>query len=437
MGKVGLKLSDQHLTRYVELILDSGNIDWVHLEDQYKAPTGETIDDVDVLIYDPHFKFQKTEDPYKSKVSWFPLSEVRSFTKGFSEIQRDVPIIIASDYFDKKAAKEAQEIGAIDYIYLKAPFPDDPSNQFEAQRLLGEVQFILADDNEPLFDIPFYQSVFSKFKFYSEDGWTQDLCRRIVLASRRDDIVLLSGNSIEIAKSVARAIYHLSIRRRRSKRIVHYKEINLGGTRENNSIDETLFGVENADGTLGKVGVFEKHPGGTVLLTRLDKLSGSDWGTWDTLMRFIEEGDFYRINGKELIKPDCRLIVWSPEPIAELSIWNAIEISLGRQGDEGLASQDQGMEIQDERKKAIVSKAASENRAKGWEKHNEGKQKAIKIAEERWKNGDKTLHHEMAVELCKQLQPEYPKLTKDIIRKALKETAKKYNRLFGVKGVKK
>jgi hypothetical protein len=68
-----------------------------------------------------------------------------------------------------------------------------------------------------------------------------------------------------------------------------------------------------------------------------------------------------------------------------------------------------------------------------WNKRDEELTEALGIADKKWENGDPALHTEMA----KFLEPKFPNLSYDVLKKRLRPIAKKYNRLFGVKGVKK
>lgn len=68
-----------------------------------------------------------------------------------------------------------------------------------------------------------------------------------------------------------------------------------------------------------------------------------------------------------------------------------------------------------------------------WNNHNQKLQPALDEADQKWEEGDESLHHEMATYLAGR----YPEFSKEYLQDKLKPIAKKHSRLFGTKGTKK
>ncbi|MHC1744978.1 MAG: hypothetical protein AB9873_18395 [Syntrophobacteraceae bacterium] len=79
---------------------------------------------------------------------------------------------------------------------------------------------------------------------------------------------------------------------------------------------------------------------------------------------------------------------------------------------------------------AFASKAVCDAR---WSLRNTALRDALAEAEKRWEDGDDCFHHEMAEFLSKK----YSALSRKVLKRELKPIARRYDRLFGIKGVKK
>ncbi|MCJ8277559.1 MAG: sigma-54 factor interaction domain-containing protein, partial [Bdellovibrionales bacterium] len=114
--------------------------------------------------------------------------------------------------------------------------------------------------------------------------------------------VLVLGESGTGKELLAHAIHSKS--QRRDKPFV---AINCGALREN-LLESELFGHEKGAFTgayAKKIGLAETASGGTLFLDEIGELSP---GMQAKLLRFIQEGEIYRVGGKEPIKVDIRLI---------------------------------------------------------------------------------------------------------------------------------
>ena len=133
-----------------------------------------------------------------------------------------------------------------------------------------------------------------------------DLMKQVMTMVHRvapsDASVLILGESGTGKELLARAIHAKS--RRHNKPFV---AINCGALRES-LLESELFGYEKGAFTGAysrKVGLVETAHGGTLFLDEIGELSP---GVQAKLLRFIQEGEIYRIGGREPIKVDIRLI---------------------------------------------------------------------------------------------------------------------------------
>lgn len=114
--------------------------------------------------------------------------------------------------------------------------------------------------------------------------------------------VLILGESGTGKELIARSVHERS--QRAGKPFV---AINCGALRET-LLESELFGHEKGAFTGAynrKIGLAEAASGGTLFLDEIGELSP---GIQAKLLRFIQEGEIYRVGGKEPIKVDIRLI---------------------------------------------------------------------------------------------------------------------------------
>ncbi len=114
--------------------------------------------------------------------------------------------------------------------------------------------------------------------------------------------ILVLGESGTGKELIARAIHDRS--NRKSKPFI---AINCGALRET-LLESELFGHEKGSFTgayTRKIGLAEAANGGTLFLDEIGEL---DPTIQSKLLRFIQEGEMYRVGGKDPIKVDIRLI---------------------------------------------------------------------------------------------------------------------------------
>ena len=128
------------------------------------------------------------------------------------------------------------------------------------------------------------------------------LIRMVERVAPSNATVLILGESGTGKELIAHAIHEKS--RRRGKPFV---AINCGALRET-LLESELFGHEKGAFTgayTRKIGLAEVANGGTLFLDEIGELSP---GIQAKLLRFLQEGEIYRVGGKESIKVDIRLI---------------------------------------------------------------------------------------------------------------------------------
>lgn len=114
--------------------------------------------------------------------------------------------------------------------------------------------------------------------------------------------VLVMGESGTGKELIARAIHDRSNRKNRP-----FVAINCGALRET-LLESELFGHEKGSFTgayTRKIGLAEAANGGTLFLDEIGELTP---GIQAKLLRFIQEGEIFRVGGKDPIKVDIRLI---------------------------------------------------------------------------------------------------------------------------------
>lgn len=114
--------------------------------------------------------------------------------------------------------------------------------------------------------------------------------------------VLIQGESGTGKELIARMLHLKSERAAKP-----YVTVNCGALQES-LLESELFGHEKGSftGAVGqKIGLCESAEGGTLFLDEIGELS---LGIQAKLLRFLQEGEFYRIGGKRPIKVDVRVV---------------------------------------------------------------------------------------------------------------------------------
>lgn len=130
----------------------------------------------------------------------------------------------------------------------------------------------------------------------------RQLMRMVERVAPSHATVLILGESGTGKELVAQQIHKASNRRDKP-----FVAINCGALRET-LLESELFGHERGAFTgayARKIGLAEVANGGTLFLDEIGELSP---GIQSKLLRFLQEGEIYRVGGKDPIKVDIRLV---------------------------------------------------------------------------------------------------------------------------------
>lgn len=124
--------------------------------------------------------------------------------------------------------------------------------------------------------------------------------------------VLISGETGVGKEIIARAIHALSTRSEQK-----FIAVNCGAIPEN-LIESALFGHEKGAFTGAHelhYGFFERARGGTLFLDEIDSLPLQAQAN---LLRVLQEGEFERVGGKQVLRADVRIIAAANRPVEKL-----------------------------------------------------------------------------------------------------------------------
>src|SRR4051812_48860843 len=145
------------------------------------------------------------------------------------------------------------------------------------------------------------QSVDTKSIVYKSEVMKQ-LMKMIDRVSPSNATVLVLGESGTGKELIARAIHEKSPRRNKP-----FVAINCGALRET-LLESELFGHEKGSFTgayTRKIGLAEIANGGSLFLYEIGELTP---GIQSKLLRFLQEGEIYRVGGKDPIRVDVRVV---------------------------------------------------------------------------------------------------------------------------------
>jgi len=146
------------------------------------------------------------------------------------------------------------------------------------------------------------QQVFSNKEIVYQSDIMTKLMAMVERVAPSNATVLVLGESGTGKELVAQAIHEKSKRAHKP-----FVAINCGALRET-LLESELFGHEKGAFTgayAQKIGLAEVANGGSLFLDEIGELSP---GIQAKLLRFLQEGEIYRVGGKEPIKVDVRLI---------------------------------------------------------------------------------------------------------------------------------
>lgn len=206
-----------------------------------------------------------------------------------------LPVIMLSAQGSVDVALESIRLGAYDYF----PKPVDKN------RLEPAIRNAIKNHDLEREISKLKQNIRTEYSFeniISADKKMQDAFRMISKVLDNDITVLIHGESGTGKELVARAIHYNGIRKENSFVVVNCASI----PRE--LLESELFGHEKGSFTGAhqrKIGKFELAKGGTIFL---DEIGEMEMSLQAKILRVIQQKEFERIGGNEVIKTDVRII---------------------------------------------------------------------------------------------------------------------------------
>src|SRR4026209_1391514 len=211
-------------------------------------------------------------------------------------IDEDLNVIIIPAYASVESAISAMKAGAFDYI--TKPFKNEEvlvvvRNALERRRLVHETRTLRQN----------IQERYHKFaNIIGKSPRMRQVFDLIIQASPSRSTILIQGESGTGKELVARAIHANSSRSQRSIGSVNSRNLTT------DLLESTLFGhVKGAftGAVYPKKGLFDLADKGSIFL---DEIGNIPLETQAKLLRVMQEREFMRLGGMEVIKVDVRIV---------------------------------------------------------------------------------------------------------------------------------
>jgi two-component system response regulator HydG len=167
---------------------------------------------------------------------------------------------------------------------------------------MSDFNKVLPPSEQTLIGTPVTNQVLDDKRIVFRSETMHQLIRMVERVAPSNATVLIMGESGTGKELIAHAIHEKSHRRQKP-----FVAINCGALRET-LLESELFGHEKGAFTgayARKIGLAEVASGGTLFLDEIGELSP---GIQAKLLRFLQEGEIFRVGGKEPIRVDIRLI---------------------------------------------------------------------------------------------------------------------------------
>ena len=215
-----------------------------------------------------------------------------------------IPVILITAYGSVEEAVTAMKDGAYDFI--QKPVDLEHLNLLverasQQQELLRE-NLLLREEYAERYGFP---------RIVGEHKSMQEATHQIQRVAATDSTVLLLGQSGTGKELFARAIHHLSPRRQHN-----FVALNCAAIPEG-LVENELFGHERGAFTgagARKVGKMELASRGTIFLDEIGELP---LGTQAKLLRVLEERNFERVGGTQLVDIDVRILAATNKDLRE------------------------------------------------------------------------------------------------------------------------
>jgi len=223
-----------------------------------------------------------------------PVMDGMETLQRIKEINENIPVIMLTAHGTMESAVEAMKLGALDYI----------SKPFDIEELKILIKKAL-DVGELKNEVSYLREELEKNTgktIVGESIKMKKVLEMIERVANTNATILILGESGTGKEVIANTIHYNSDRRDKP-----YVKVNCGAIPEN-LIESELFGYEKGAFTgaiARKIGKFEKASGGTIFLDEIGEL---DLAMQVKLLRILQEKEFERVGGNEVVKIDIRVI---------------------------------------------------------------------------------------------------------------------------------
>ena len=208
--------------------------------------------------------------------------------KKIKKITDLTPIIIISGHANVEMAVESLKLGAYEFI----------TKPFAMEQLLNIVSRGLENIKLKKENAHLENRSFNSFDLIGESSQIVKIKKLVKKLSTADSRVLIFGPTGSGKELLARKIHKVSQRNKEPFIVIN------GALLQPSNYETELFGSENPDGSV-TYGFLEKAKGGTLLI---DEVSEIPLDTQAKILRVLMDQKFRRINGKEDIHVNVRII---------------------------------------------------------------------------------------------------------------------------------
>ncbi len=207
-----------------------------------------------------------------------------------------LPVIMMTAHGTIERAVTSMKLGAYDFL----------TKPFARERLIVTVNNALVNSSLRREVDELRSELRSKYTFdniIGQSGVMQEVFRSVEKVINSNVTVLINGESGTGKELIARAIHYHSSARAGNP----FVAVNCSALPES-LLESELFGHEKGafTGALGRrVGKFEQANGGTIFLDEIGLMTPA---TQSKLLRVLQEREFERVGGNELVKVDVRVI---------------------------------------------------------------------------------------------------------------------------------
>ena len=208
--------------------------------------------------------------------------------KKVKEISDLVPVIMISGHANVEMAVESLKLGAYEFI----------TKPFAPEQLLNIISRGLENGRLKKENTQLENRSFNSFDFIGESNQIIKIKKLLTKLSSADSRILISGPTGSGKELLARKIHKNSQRSKEPFVVLN------GALLQPNNYEIELFGSEDEGGTT-TYGFLERAKGGTLLI---DEVSEIPLETQAKILRILMDQKFKRINGKEDIYVNVRII---------------------------------------------------------------------------------------------------------------------------------